>query len=89
MLQQVDGYYSWCVKVPKRISPSGQIYVQADVAKITSTGDLVFWSSVNEHRPKPVQNLVLAKGSWFVFYVASVIDGGSTAITSWKGEIEG
>jgi hypothetical protein len=80
-----DSY--WCVKVPQGISPNGEIYLHADKVEITANGDLVFWSSTGENRPEPFQNLSLARGSWFVFFLASVIDGSAAAVEQWEGEV--
>ena len=81
------GRLYWCVKVPSNISQNGEVYLHADKAEVTPNGDLIFWSSVNENRKEPFQNLVLARGSWMVFFAASVIGGAAIAVEYWEGEV--
>ena len=82
------GNLYWCVKVPKSISSSKEIYLHASKAEVTPAGDLIFWSSTNENRPEPFQNLALAHGSWTAFFAASVMDGAAVAVEHWEGEVE-
>lgn len=81
------GRFYWCIKVPSNISPDGEIYLHADKVEVTPNGDLLFWNSINEKNKKPFQNLALARGSWLVFFAASIIDGGAVAVEHWESVV--
>ena len=70
----------WCVKVPKKISTSGEIYVFADEVKV-SDGDLLFF-----RKGLTDINLGISKENWITFFAASCIDGHAVAVEHWEGE---
>lgn len=87
------GRYYWCVKVPKAISKSGEIYLYADDVRVEPNGSLVFIGSLYGERyeqvdPKPRINLVLGPKAWISCYAASCFDGHAVSVEHWEGEIE-
>lgn len=79
------GRFYWCIKVPVPVSGNGEIYVYADEMEIGSDGSLRAIKQIDEGHH---YNLVLASGSWLVFYAASLLDGSAVAVEHWEGEID-
>jgi hypothetical protein len=77
----------WCVKVPRNISSSGEIYLYADKVELTPDGSLIFLRCPEDSDKEPSPNLALAAGSWIVMFAASVIDGSAVAVEHWEGEV--
>lgn len=86
------GRYYWCIKVPKTVSQSGEIYVLADEVKFDN-GTAVFIGGYRnlkkeEKSPEhPQVVLALNPKSWTAVFAASVFDGSAIAVDRWKGEI--
>lgn len=87
----------FCLKVPKALSPTGEIYVHGDRIDIDPTGALVVVGGYREvddaynaiaepKEQKPL--LVLAAGQWLAYYAASALDGSAVAVDIWRGEVE-
>src|SRR5262245_32285595 len=69
------GQWFWCIKVPKTLSPDGEIYVMADAVEVTPHGALILVRRGDgEHRPD-MPNLALSPGQWIALFAASMIDG--------------
>ena len=89
------GQFYWCVKTPKTISQSGEIYVFADEVKFNQDGSVLFlgyrWDTNARPRVKTEEelhvNLALAPKAWTAVYAASCICGGAVAVEHWKGEV--
>jgi hypothetical protein len=89
------GNFYWCVKVPKTMSKSGEIYVFADEVQFQLDGSVLFlgygWdNSVHPHvktRETLRVNLALAPKSWTGVYAASCMDGHAIAVEHWAGEV--
>lgn len=86
------GRLYWCVKVPKEISKSGEIYLFADDVRVREDGSLEFehrWETKDLTPRSFVRpNLILAPGQWIAVYAASCLDGHAVAVVHWKGEVE-
>ena len=72
------GQYHWCIKT--KLSKSGEIYIDANEAKVLPSGALLMLG-------KTGVNLALANGQWTAVYAASCLDGSAIAVSHWDGEI--
>ena len=79
------GQYYWCVK--KLLSEDGEIYVNADDARILPDGSLVLVRHKEDGGDRCV-NLALAPAQRTCVFMASLLDGSAVAVDHWKGEIE-
>lgn len=64
------GQYYWELK----IKTDENIYLYADVVKITENGDILFLQKSG------ILNVSFAKGEWVAVYAASIFDGSPVAI---------
>jgi hypothetical protein len=80
---QKYGELYWCVKT--KLSKSGEIYVMADDARLSSDGSISF-IRLTAGKP-PSINLAIAPGNWTAFYAANLFDGAPVAVEHWDGEI--
>lgn len=81
MSKASQAQYYWCVKVPEHICPDKEIYLNADDAIVSFSGDLLF-----ENKDK-ITVLALSKGNWHAFFAASCFDGAACYVEHWKGEV--
>jgi hypothetical protein len=79
------GRYYWCIKVPQKVSKSGEIYGCADEVEVTATGVLLLWQ-VRDGEPRRI-NLAFAPSQWNLIYAASCVDGSPVAVDHWVGEV--
>jgi hypothetical protein len=79
----VLGKYYWCVKVPKSISSTGELYVYADSIWFMENGALNAVRLVGEEQQL---NLSLAHGAWISVYRADPGDGAPMACEHWPNE---
>ena len=100
MLDRSYGNKYWCVKVPKTLSKSGEIYFHADRIEITQSGTLIALGCFRIYEKddtgnivtttleeKENQSLILNRIYWKVVYAASQLDGSPVAVERWEGEI--
>lgn len=78
------GQYYWCVRVAEELSPSGEIYVNADSVIETPAGSLEFIRNDSDYR----LNLSIAAGLWKAVFAASQVDGSATAVAYWTSEVQ-
>jgi hypothetical protein len=87
------GRHYWCVKVDKKVSSSGEIYVHADEIRYPDSGAIEFIGAFQSDPQAPDAdptkrlNLVIAPGKWLAAYSASCFDGSAIAVDHWKGEV--
>lgn len=95
------GQKYFCVKVPQNISVDGEIFLHADYARVDENGTLTFYGQFYPFNEKlelsrpdyenaagdEVALLTLSRGSWSLYYAASVLDGHAVAVDHWREEI--
>lgn len=79
---EVFGKYYWCLKVSRKISVDGEIYVYADCMHITRAGTLEALGKDG------TSNLTIAKGMWYAYFLADDWDGSPFAVEWWEGQIK-
>jgi hypothetical protein len=81
------GQNYYCVKVPKSVSPSEEIYVYADNIQVGSGGDLNF-CTYNEDQSAEEISLTISASNWKAIYLADKKRGTPMSVHRWKGEIK-
>lgn len=77
--------YYWCVKVDKRISEDGEIYLYSDLIEIKD-GNLIF-------KQKDIDGddaliiFSIASDFWSCVFAASCIDGVPCHVEHWEGMV--
>jgi hypothetical protein len=77
----------YCVKVPKSISQSEEIYIYADNIQIGESGELNFLIYNSDQSEEEIA-LTIAATNWKVVYLADKKRGTPINVHRWRGEIK-
>jgi hypothetical protein len=86
MSPQDYGDLYWCVKVPRSVAKSGEIYLYAKALDIQQGHLVAVANDRNDGTPRPPL-FAMAPGRWIAYYGASVIDGSAVCVEHWAGEL--
>lgn len=81
------GSMYYCVKVPKSLCTSEEIYVYADNIQVGESGDLNFLSYFDDGEQEEI-SLTIPNGKWNAVYLANKKHGTPMSVHRWTGEMK-